>query len=177
MYLGNRTTICIISFSVLIVLTVNFCKKNDKGLYHNSEHGFSIKFPSGWLVKENEKQTTVMAVIPDYNEDKIFNENINIVVNYFAKAPSLEEYNRQQKAGIKKIKNLKILDEGKIVIDQCQARWFIYSYMINDFGLKAIVYSMIKKNKSYLITCIFENENFEHYRPLFNSVILTFKFE
>jgi len=149
----------------------------EPGKYHNEKYKFSINFPQDWKVIEGEHGTVVMGVMPANNDSGIFKENINIIVDLLDNNVNVKEYVGHQISEMKRLMKVTILENGNRVINNEQAQWFIYSYGIREYGIKAMVYVFCKNHRGYIITCISDIQTFDIKRQKFEKIAYSFKFD
>ena len=145
--------------------------------YQCIDDGFSISFPRDWRVTENAKGTRILADIPDAEGSSVIRQNVSVVVEEAHLPVDLKQYMDLQIDGLRKLKGVKIYEQGNAVINGAAAQWFSYSFTINDFGYKALVYTLRKERKFYVITGISQCNNYGRHVSRFHETAKSFKFE
>ena len=167
----------IILILLIVTAVIPGCSPDRDKRYYCRDEGFSISFPKEWKIAENIKGTRILAEIPDEHGISIIKQNINVVVEDIRLPVGLREYMDLQINSLQKLKGMKIFEKGDATINGAATRWFMYSYTINDFGYKAVVYVFNRGRKFYVITGISQFNNFGKYESLFHETAKSFRLE
>lgn len=170
----DSTAIALLCIMLVAIPTCTF-KKEKRYTFRDDK--FSISVPSSWKIIEHSKGTRMLAEIPDDKGISIIKQNVNVVVDESKKPISLQEYVQYQIVGMEKLKGIHIFNSEECLINGVQARWFTYSYTINDFGYKAVVYTLHNESKFFVITGISQLNNFNMYKPIFHDIAKSFTLE
>jgi hypothetical protein len=166
-----------ILFFLFVAVAIPGCSLCREKRYYCRDEGFSISFSKEWKISEHVKGTRILAEIPDEHGISIIKQNMNVVVEDMRLNVGLREYVDVQINGLQKLKGMKIFEKGDAAINGTAARWFTYSYTINDFGYTAVVYVCNKGRKFYVITGISQVNNFGAYESRFHETAKSFRLE
>ena len=154
------------------------CSSEKGKRYFSADEKFSIAFPKAWKVREGVKGTIFLAELPTEGELSLIKQNVNVLVEETKVPVSLGNYVDLQVAILNRLKGIKTFSRNSAVINGIPVLWFFYSYTIQDFGYKAVVYSLTGNNKKfYVITGIAEFNKFNKYETLFHEAAHSFRFE
>lgn len=153
------------------------CHSDRNPRWYCRDSGFSISFPKGWKIQENVKGTRILAGIPDEREISIIRQNVNVVVETVRAPLSLAQYVELQINGLRKLKGMRIFNRGDATVSGTQSKWFTYSYTINDFGYRAVVYALNRGTTFYVVTGISQSNNFSAYESVFHATAQSFRLE
>lgn len=154
------------------------CKSKEPDRYYNNENAFSIVFPKEWNKDEGYKGTIIRAVSPIKSFNDIIPASVSVIIDPLKQDMTIEKYIELGFVLLKKgLSNIKEYESGKLLIHDKKALWFIYSYDIGKIQVKALVYTILKDKKAYVITCLSEKNRFEEYKNEFNKIAQSFKFE
>jgi formylglycine-generating enzyme required for sulfatase activity len=148
--------------------------------YHYKNGEFTIGLPENWKKEEQEFNQGIrmlLALSPDESPDDIFSENIN-VVTVPADTSNLKEANTR---GINTLKqnttNFQLLDQGLSKMGINDVAWFIHTFDYEGYTLKVLKVTIINGSKMYLVTCTALASTFDRYRPFFDQIISSIKFD
>jgi len=155
------------------------CQKSqpEPGRYYAKADGFSIRFPADWERKENVMGTTVVAMSPEAAGDE-FRENVNVVVEPLASPMDLEAYLALGLANM-----TRLLAEGAepevadAELGASPAKRIIYETTLGQVRVKGLMVLAVKGQRGYAMTCSAMPETFETFRPTFDEIAGTFRFE
>lgn len=174
---AGRSEICCAILLCIITAAAAGCVKDRDKRFFCHEEKFSICFPEAWKITENYKGTRIIAEIPNDEGISVIKQNVNVVVEEVRIPVTLKEYMELQIKNMQKLKGIKILRQGERTIGRNPAAWFTYSYTIHDFGYQALVYTLNKKNRFYVITGISQFNNYNKHEDRFHEIAESFKFE
>jgi len=143
----------------------------------NPTKGFTITFPKMWTVRESDGAVPLLATSPLDDPNDTFREKLNIIVQDFPKAPSLEDYSKTFIDDITKNSEaftiLKVVDGA---IDGAPAKALCYTCTSQHVGLQNLSYLIAKDTRVYAITCTATPETYAQYKAVFQGIVLSFKF-
>lgn len=168
---------CAVLVLIIAAAAAAGCMNNRDKRYYCTDDRFSISFPATWNITENIKGTRILAEIPAGEGIPIIKQNVNVVVEELSTPLSLKEYVELQTGNLKKLKGIKILKQGETAIGGNPAAWFAYSFTIHDFGYQALVYTVNKQNRFYVITGISQINNYYAYEDRFRHIANSFRLE
>ena len=153
-------------------------KSPEPGRYYKKQEGFSIRFPAEWEQKENVMGTAVMALSPAEGAGDTFRENVNVTVEALPTPMDLEKYFELSLLNLKKL-----LDGGQppevsdATLGGEKAKRVIYQTTMGQIGVKGMLYVAVKGNRGYALTCSATPDSFDAFRPTFDEIVGTFRFE
>jgi hypothetical protein len=167
---------------VLIAFGINGCASKEEpeepGRYYGKS--YSIKFPKGWEIDEQEEKLWVSVLIPrETTDDQLrFRININIIESTKTGGLSLEQhYQKTLDILSKSLSEFQVHEEGRSIIEGIITKWYIYSYKIGPLDVKSLQYIFLKGRRIYSITCGAGVDEFDQYRDTFEEVAKSFKFK
>ncbi len=168
----------ILAVVIFLAATLSL-EAQEKSRYANREKGFSIEFPEGWALREAPAPAVVvLAQSPQEGPSDTFGENINIAVEDLPRDATTVQYGAAARETlVKAAQGLKVLDEGTLEIDGCQAGYFGYTLSLQGYSLHNIVYYLVVERKAYVITCSATDKSFDAFKEKFEKAVATFKIE
>ncbi len=149
----------------------------EPGRYYGDD-GFSICFPEAWEQKEGFMGTTVMATSPMETATDEFRENVNVVLESVPRGTALPDYFSLSLGNMRKMMtDFEKHEEGEATLDGQPAKWMVYSFRMGEVNLKTLVYFTVRGKRAYVITATASPETFDQYRPKFEEIIETWRFE
>ena len=165
-YSRNIMKYCI-GFSIAFVLLVTVTTA-----YTNSQYGFSIDPPSGWIVDNSQKG--VLIAFKDTNSASNININVNNTMGFgiddLVSATKLDltrlgsEYNFQL-----------ISEEGTKVADR-DARVLVYESVFKGLKVRQKIIFLIDQDHWYIFTLTIPAASYNKYLPILEDSLKTLKF-
>ncbi len=145
--------------------------------YKDAENGFSIRFPAAWERQDGmENVATAFISPPEYPNDA-FRENVNVAIQSLHSSMLMEEVYVQNLNQIKAlIPSFIILEQGQEIISQAGVRWVIFKQEVSGFDMQGIMYIFIRNKRVFVINCIAATNKFPKYKPVFQKIAKSFKF-
>ncbi len=174
----------VLLLSILIFLFFfRYSEAQERNLYRNKPHAFSIVFPKGWAQQEGRGPNVVIVAVSDKGD------SINIVVR---KAPG-ESFNELTDNELnllilstvnqirEKYSDYQMHNSGITYLDNEKAIWFITSHTdkqaFSSNRFKTLSFQVAHKRKFYNITCNTIEERFKEVEPLCIKSVKSFRFE
>lgn len=146
-------------------------------LYTNEAYGIEIKYPKKWELKDGEIEGAVVFLSPTEGELDVFQENVNVAIQPMGpRRMILNEYTALA------TNQLKAVFEDKITFETSEP-----AYLADRVGHK-IVYRletmypvrimhiyMFKNQKVYTFTYSAEEDHFDKYMGIVNTMLASFK--
>ena len=149
----------------------------EPGRYYAQADGFSIRFPADWGQKENVMGTRVVAMSLQEPGDT-FRENVNVVVEDLPSPMDVETY---AALSLKNLSRLLSAGEQPDVADAelggVAAKRVIYETVMGQLRVKGMVILAVRGRRGYAVTCSATPETFDAFRPTFDEIAGTFRFE
>lgn len=146
--------------------------------YKNEKYGFKINAPKGWRVDESGLMGTHVIFFnnnTDYVGSIPFVANIN-VISESAKGLSLNDYIDNSKEVLLKIlKNYKITEDKSVKINGAEAYLIGGTFVMDELHLRNSQLIVIKNDKAYVVTGTALESNWDKYKNLFESSLVTFE--
>lgn len=184
--LMKRSSSCsrlLLSVALVVALTGMWgCGKVQKpprepGRYY-SDKGFSIRLPETWEQKEGFMGTTVMTLSPKETATDAFRENANVAVEAVPRGTTLPDYFSLSLGNMRKMMtDFKKHEEDEATLDGQPAKRVVYSFRVGEMNLKTLVYFTVRGKRAYVITATASPETFDDYRPQFEKITQTWRFE
>lgn len=151
-------------------------KPREEGRYYNEKHKFSIVFPADWTLQDSEMM--VMALSPQENPADAFMENIGILSMDLGTELSAKDIADMALEMIKQMTTgLEVHEKGTKTIDGLPATYYVFSGKMGEIEVKTMQFVFMKGSVEYVITCTANPQTFEKYRPAFDNMISSFRFE
>lgn len=154
------------------------CKKKSANNFVSPENAFSINFPKEWNIQKDFMGTVVAATSPLTGPEDKIRENINIIVSDSQGTSDTKAYADASFEGSKPLlTDYQLFERGNTRHGDIHSEWAIFSHRLGEIQLKTMTHILLKNGKSYIITCSAAPESFDSYRPQFEEIVKTFKFE
>lgn len=143
--------------------------------YENKEHSFSLEYPKGWDVKENEPFGVIVGFIGPRKSDSVV--SISVVVSYLEEPVDFDTILEENiKAGMEKDKTFELLSKDKVTIGDKEAGIFKASIPIED-KKSILMFTTIKCNDKKIlgIACGSHVDLYNELEPLFLHTIYSVK--
>lgn len=163
-----------------IILTLGFLSDAlaGHGRYLNREKGFSIEFPDGWKIMQDEMEATVLALSPVESRDDMFCEAVSVTVNELPARMTLAEYfYKTNELARDTFEDFKPEGSGTVRINDTEAKWIMFSYRMGQGRVRALGYCLVNGQRGFLITCDTEPRKFVKYRSQLVDTAMSFRFE
>jgi len=152
------------------------CSRDGTGRYHSREHGFSIAVPEKWETRENHMGTAVILLSPREDQNDLFLENLNIVVEELPAGTELSAYlNESVKNMARMLEGFKSGKAELYRLYRYDAGRAGYSYTLGTLRLESTVTMVARGGKAYVITCTSTKEDFPRYREIFEKTTGSFR--
>jgi hypothetical protein len=177
---STRFSVLLVSALVLGSITCSRERAVDPERYYDRASGFSIKYPESWSIIEghSEDEPLVEGLSPwedDYDE---FAEHVTVDVELVEAGTSLEAYFHETiEAQAAEIPGFQLTEQARMKIDGEDAIWIVFSLESEGGMITVLAYTMIRGERGYLVSCVAQATKFGSYRPLFEEVARTFRFE
>jgi hypothetical protein len=173
----GRITIGILSILLLVGCGEMRSKKPpEAGRYVNTNDCFSIKFPEQWDVKTAEDpDLSVNASSPPPNTPATFG-SVTVATQIVNAGASLQQYHEAVKKSVLKIlPAVRITGEAteKLEYDTAICLTAVGTY--KDVTCDIMTYTVVYKNRGYVIKCFAISEAFLKHKSTFNEICKTFR--
>lgn len=174
-----RKCFAILAMAVLLATGAGIsCTKKSSNNFVSPENGFSINLPKDWEVKKGFMGTVVATMSPQMGPEDSFRENINIIVTDAEGAADLKAYADATFESSKSLlTDYQLFERGNTHHGDSHSEWAIFSHRQGDSTLKTMTHLLVNKGKTVIITSSGTPESFDAYRPQFEEIVKTFKFE
>lgn len=156
---------------LLSALCVIGCGK-EAGRYYNKENKFSIKFPTGWQIKESSGTDQENEVLAASSPDSAAAASIR--VQKFTMVMDLSLFAKELSP---KLGAAKQLDGGIGKIDGRTAFWMVCEGNGAGPEFSTFYYCTTKEDRLYALIFVTKTDSFSRRRPEFEEIATSFKFE
>lgn len=145
--------------------------------YVNKDKGYSIVFPKNWEMKEKFMGLDVFALSPLEGDKDAFRENVNIITEDLSNPMSLDEYYSMGLVNLKTLlADFKEIDSGTIDVNGIPMKWIVYDHRMGEVRARVLQFIAVKDRRAFVITFSAMPDDFAKYRPAFEQIGKTFKF-
>lgn len=142
--------------------------------------GFSIRFPSQWSFEEGKEGAVVLGLKSLGNSEAAPRGVVS--VNVETLSPPLDPAAFRAwgtKVFSGSLPEYQQVGEGTLRFADLEAPWVLYTYVggPQKRRFKAWQFYLARKNRGYVITCTSEPATFERFRPDFEEIARSFRFE
>lgn len=165
-YSRNMMKYCI-GFSIAFVLLVTVTTA-----YTNSQYGFSIDPPAGWIVDNSQKG--VLIAFKDINSASNININVNNTMGF-----GLDDFVSATKLGLIKEGseyNYQLTSEERTKVADRDARTLVYDSEFKGVKLRQKIIFLVDQNYWYFITFTIPAASYDKYLPVLDDSLKTLKF-
>jgi len=150
----------------------------EPGRYYDQGKGFSIRFPVGWSIQEENEGATIAALCPEEDADDMFFECVSVTVEDLPYRMSLNEFFDGNRKSINTyFSDVVVKETGTATIDNAPAKWISYTYEMQEGSVQALEYCLLEARRGYYITCDSEPHKFAAYRDTLEESAQSFRFE
>jgi len=151
---------------IMGVLGLSTADAEDKMMIHCED--VIIESPLGWLVQYTRTPSLFIMYSPLEKNDN-FQENANLIIEALPAAYTVSEYMEASMASLESVyTNFKLLETSDM--------FHIVSGQFGEIPVQQIQYFFIHDDKAYVLTFSSNPENFDRYRPTFDSIAQTLSF-
>ncbi|TET70375.1 MAG: hypothetical protein E3J56_08135 [Candidatus Aminicenantes bacterium] len=167
-------------FLAILLMLLSFANAHNQEhrMYRNSSFNFVVSYPASWKVQET--RVGVMFIAPPIkDESSAFAENVDISFNELNGTPeNMDKYLEKTVRDLRSyedMKNLKVLERGKIKIGGKEAGFLRYSCTL--WGGSSIFkqYAIIETSWLILLTYCGEGKDFYELLPQAEGIIKSFR--
>ncbi len=169
-------------FAVIAVIVggLHAYAANEPGVYASKEHGFSIRFPSSWEIREGADGATVKALSPPQGKSPgQFRPYIRVDVETIPPTMSLDDYvqrgfnNARSAMGAE----FKAHRSGRQMISHTRARWWIISYRADSVTVKGFLFLVVNGGRAYRIMSFAPLDQYATFKDVFGKSVSSIVFE
>ena len=174
-----RSTILWAALAALSLATMPGCgeKPPEPGRYYARADGFSIRFPADWERKGNVMGSTVMALSPQEAGDAL-RGNVNVAVKRLASPMDLESYLALSLANLERLLAAGAKPEvADAELGGSPAKRVLYETPLGQVRVRGMMVLAVRGERGYAVTCSAMPETFDAFRPTFDQIVGTFRFE
>jgi hypothetical protein len=145
--------------------------------YTNKDKGYSIVFPKNWEMKEKFMGLDVFALSPLEGDKDLFRENVNIITEDLTKPMSLDDYYSMGLVNLKTLlTDFKEVESGNIDVNGIPMKWIVYDHRMGEVKARVLQFIAVKDRRAYVVTFSAMPDDFAKYRPAFEQIAKTYKF-
>lgn len=162
----------------LILLLFSNVYNEEHRIYKNTSYNFVVSYPASWRIQET--RIGVMLIAPPIkDESSAFTENIDISFNELnGTTKNMDKYLEKSIRDLKsykEIKNLNVLERGKIKIGKKEAGFLKYSCDLWGGSNIFKQYAIIETSWLILLTYCGEGKDFYKFLPQADGIIKSFR--
>jgi serine/threonine-protein kinase len=163
----------------VLLITLLSCSSINWLNYKDDNNKFSISYPETW--DKNINNGMVVFFTKKENQEDLFRDNINIIVQNLSNQPlTLEEYtNLTKQQVINEVGASAIQSTNDVILAGQKAKEMIYiipkNPLRNQLDLKIRQVWFIQNNKAYLLTYTAEKDKYEKYLQEVLKIDASFK--
>jgi hypothetical protein len=142
---------------------------------------FSIRFPSGWEFREaGPDGASVLGWRSLGASESSPRAAVNVTVESLDQpldAPAFCRLGGKMQSGL--LPEFQQIEEGSSRIGDVEAPWIRYTYVAGPQKrrFQAWQFFLVRRSRGYVITCTSDPATFERFRPDFEEIALSFRFE
>lgn len=149
--------------------------------FNDPLHDFRLEIPEDWTIGEgfsNQKlDFVVIALSPEDRKEDAFIENMNVLVEDLGKPVTLEQYFMWNLVGLmQELPSFHVHEKGNVMVDGVKMAVVVYSWDLEKEKTATYQFIFVKDDKGYVITFSAEPEQFDEYRPTFDTIARSFSF-
>lgn len=140
---------------------------------------FSVRIPAGWEHQPASKEGLVLHVVaPFEGEDDPFQEEVLFIVEKVPPGMTLEGY-RAAALSVLRRQTVEYEEDarGKMTVDDQPISWVNCWHRVLGEDRMALLYFMVKNRTALSIVCHAEPVMYDEYRPVFDEIVESFRFE
>lgn len=162
--------------AAVALMTHSVCASAPFVRYDNRTYGFSVNYPSDWVMREGLMGTAVIFLSPLENKNDAFMENINIVVQDLTQPVTLEEYVAVSVQQLRQIVvDGTILSIRRSQLDGRPCAEIIYTGRQVQFTLKWLCRVVLVQDRAYSLTYTAEMNRFDAWLDTVDQIFDSFK--
>lgn len=171
----------IVTFLLLIIISFSLQAQSLEKTYSNSR--FSIKYPSSWLVVQENQAATAnttisLQVMAKQLNDYYFRPNVNIIISKEKREESTNQLALMAYKGLVKsgIQSKVVKLPSSITISGLKGSVVEYVMVLNGYSIRGIQYVLKKTdNTIYIITSSIDNSKVNSQRKINDLIINSIK--
>ena len=148
--------------------------------YYCQNGKYTIGLPVDWVKEEQEFSQglrMLSALSPNESSSDPFTENINVIVVPEETKDLNIALEKSIRLGHENMPRFQLLDKGFSSMGENKVAWHIHSHDYEGKPINALKALMINQNKTCLVTCTALPDTFDTYRPVFNQIISSIRFD
>jgi hypothetical protein len=175
-----KVPLMIFAALILFGIRLNGCFENpvrEDGRYYDDKKGFSIRFPAGWIVEEEDHGETITALKPLDNEEVIF-VSASVSTTKLPRKMDLNEFTHETKRwSFLGYEDVEQEEGGGAIVDNTQAAWMLYHYQTPDCLARTMGYCLVKGRRGYVVSLNAPYNMFPEHREELVAIAESFQFE
>ena len=158
-------------FVICFICGSLFCQEN--AIYHNLDNGYSVQYPNGWELEEDQENGTI--TIYKNNQNSLIHTHLQISRALWEDG-SLEEFVKAIN-----LKDMKDLYADFSVIEHSQEQYkcmYEVSYLLNEVKANSILYFLKIEDQIFIFLAMAQDdENYELDKEVFINIIESIEFQ
>jgi len=145
--------------------------------YSNAVYGFSVAFPSDWTVSEPGEGAAVRATSPLEDNKDTFPERVDIIVHEQPASVDLDRAAKDTVDALRKESDARIVETESVAVGGRSAKRIVYTATFGSDRLKNTAYIAKAGPLRYVITCSCAEDKYDKYKPVFDAIMESFRFD
>jgi hypothetical protein len=143
--------------------------------YRHPIHGFSIRVPGGWEIKDTENTAPlVLSLLSPKKVAEQFRESLSIRIEPNTGGLTAQQCFEESLGDRSKAKDFQLLTTAQETIGNEEAIGAIALVDLGDRMLQVLSYTVVSGKKVYTLTAIARREAFDEYKGIFRAIALSF---
>lgn len=142
--------------------------------YENKEKKYGIDYPETWQKKDVPSLDFVLFA-PPKDSSKEIHASMNVIAEKTGSEVTLDKFYNESVANLKsELKDVKIDGSGDRTISGIPSKWIVYTHVMQEVKFEVIQYFLAANDSVYLLTFSSIADDFNTYRPTFDSIAGSF---
>lgn len=145
--------------------------------YADNETGFTLDYPTGWVVEELPGQPAVLvALFQRQSAGDGFAENVNVLLEELPSGVSLERYTEANVESLERaFSNFEVLEDREEPIGAVPAHWIRYDADEQGRRLSFLQAWLVDGDRGFVLSYTGEGESFETYLTDAEAILRSFR--
>ena len=150
--------------------------EGDLQLYESEEHGFSLRYPDGWTLRNLQDSPADVGLTADQAAADGFSENVNVLVQQVPEGFTLGRYTQASKQELETLQGFQLGSEGSTSLGGEPATWLEHEAVQQGALLQFWQVWTVRGPKAYVVTYTGQGEGFDAFRMSAESIVRSFEF-
>jgi len=168
-----------ISLIMLFVMTISLptLALESMKTFNDKKEGFAIEFPENWETKTEFMGTAIISLSPKADLTDTFRENVNVVTEDLPMTMTAKQYYEANLVSMRKmLKEFAVITSSTVTLDGAPAIKMIATHAMGNNKSKNMTFFFTRGKKGFVITCTATPQTYTQYKPVFDTISMSFKF-